>query len=297
MVNTSPNHAGSNAAGPIHRFGGDHSVDVHGQQGAMGGLIRYALSLVRRNLLPIAGIVGSVLVLAVVVTVLDTPSYTATTTVQINDQSDQVLGAELDSSLSNESWDTDRFLNTQIGILRSRGLAIRVAQKLDLFGNQAFFTAMGSVMPDGTSSKEDIREAVVGMLSGKLIVDLPQSTRMATISFISHDPAVSARVANAFADEFIQSNLQRRYDSSAYARNFVAEQLEESRARLEGSERELNAYARQAGLIRTRDLGGKEDSANGAGSVTAASLMQLNEAANTAQAQRVTAEGRWNAES
>jgi uncharacterized protein involved in exopolysaccharide biosynthesis len=51
---------------------------------------------------------------------------------------------------------------------------------------------------------------------------------------------------------------------------------------------------RQAGLIRTRDPSDEESSA--AGSMTAASLMQLNEAANQAQAQRIAAEARWNAE-
>lgn len=65
--------------------------------------------------------------------------------------------------------------------------------------------------------------------------------------------------------------------------------------RLENSERNLNAYARQAGLIRPRDLAGPQgerDSGSGASSVTLASLVQLNAAASEAHANRIAAEAR-----
>jgi uncharacterized protein involved in exopolysaccharide biosynthesis len=126
---------------------------------------------------------------------------------------------------------------------------------------------------------------------------LPRNSRLATIDFTSTDPAMSARIANAWAEEFIQANLQRRYDSSAYARDFISGQLAEAKSKLEQSERDLNAYARQAGLIRAREAtpGADDDSSNASGSsVTTASLLQLNMAANQAQAARIALEERWN---
>ena len=259
--------------------------------------LRYALAALRRHLWMAAGIVGFAVAAAVIITLLDTPRFTATTSVQINDQSEKVLGDELDGGTTETSdWDTDRFLNTQLDILRSRALALRVSRSLDLDGNAAF---LGAMEVSGQSEGMDGRarqEQVLDLLRSNMNVNLPRSTRIAAIGFTSTDPQMSARIANSFAEEFIQSNLQRRFDSTAYARNFVAEQLEEARSRLESSERELNDYARQAGLIRTRNSTSEDSTSSGSGSITASSLMQLSDAANQAQAARVQAETRWAAE-
>lgn len=270
-------------------------TDGYSENG-LGGFLRHAFALVQRNAVLIAAIVGGALALALVATMLTTPRYTAFTSIQIEDQSDQVLGDELGGQTDvSRSWDIDRFLNTQLDILRSRALAERIVRKLELARDPAFFEAMGAQLPEGTSA-DAANAAAVGLVRGGLSVELPRETRIAKVSFTSPDPQMAAKLANAYASEFIQATLQRRFDSSAYARDFVGKQLEEARVRLETSERELNAYAREAGLIRTRDALSRPDRPN-ADSVTTASLLQLNEAANKAQAERIEAESRWSAES
>lgn len=260
--------------------------------------LRYALSALRRNLWLFAGILAAAVALALVATFLDTPRYTASTSIQINDQGDEVLGKELDTQSNDQSgWDVDRFLNTQLDILRSRGLALRVSNALGLLQDQRFFAAMEVPAPTADMSEQERRELVIALLRANLGIDLPRSSRIARVQFTSTDPDLSARIVNSFSDEFIQANLQRRFDSSAYARDFVQEQLEEARRQLEGSEQQLNAYARSAGLIRTRDAFTVDDSRPVAGSVTASSLLQINEAYNTARADRIAAETRWRAES
>lgn len=260
--------------------------------------LRYMASVLRRHMWLFFAIVGAILALVLAATMLSTPFFTATTTVQINDQRDEVLGKELDAGSNNDptGWDTDRFLNTQVDILKSRALATRVANALNLFDNPRFLSAMQSSQGDEKLTEQVKREEVITLLQRHLDIDLPRSTRIARIDFSSTDPGLSAQIANTFADEFIRANLQRRFDSSSYARTFVSEQLEEARRELEKSEQELNAYARSAGLIRTRDAFTVDASRPVAGSVTASSLLQVNEAANDAQARRVEAEARWRAE-
>jgi len=257
------------------------------------------LGVWRRNRWLILGIVVFALVAAVIVTLLQTPRYTAVASVQIDDQGQQVLGEEFDQqSEVTPGGQAELFLNTQLEILRSRNLAQRVMRKLQLEGNERFYAAMGVSPPDPDISRTERREMVLELLQTDMSAFLPRNTRIARIGFTSTDPQMSARIANAFAEEFIQANLQRRFDGSAYARNFTSERLEEARVRLETSERELNAYARQAGLIRGRNSGsgdGDKDSAMGS-SVTVSSLMQVNEAANQAEAARIAAEGRWRTE-
>ncbi|WP_310018926.1 polysaccharide biosynthesis tyrosine autokinase [Croceicoccus sp. BE223] len=264
----------------------------------MNATVRYILSRIRHNLLSILLIIALALAAAVVVTMLATPRYTATATVQINDQSENVLGEDLGAdSNSNVGWDVERFLNTQLEVLRSRDVAERVANSLKLYDDPAFIAAMELPAESAAGPVEARRQMVVGLLQSNLGTDLPHETRVVRISFNSANPEVSARIANAFAEQFIQSTLQRRYDSSSYARTFIADQLQEARTRLERSERELNAYARRAGLIRSRDGSNGEDGpATGSSSVTTASLSQINEAANRLSAERIAAEARWQAE-
>ena len=257
---------------------------------------RYLMAAVRSNLLLITAVIAAALAFAVIATMLDTPRYTAKTKIQINDASQRVLSEQDDAQDAYGGYDTDRFLKTQVDVLQSRGLAIRVAQKLKLAGNSRFYESQEASAPPASAPQDASRDLTIGLLMGNMAVELPRDSRVVTISFQSIDPALSAKIANAYASEFIQSNLQRKFDSSSYARNFVSDQLTEAKQRLETSERALNSYARAAGLIRT----GGGDSADGksrtsGSSVTSDSLLQLNQAANEAKAQRIIAEGRWKA--
>ena len=263
--------------------------------------VRYIFAAIRRHLWLALGVFVACVALSFVLTMLATPRFTAVSTVQINDQRDEVLGEELETNFAAVSdWDVDRFLNTQLDVLQSEGLAERVANALSLYDDPRFYAAMGSEMPEGAARSTGvvdpvIRGTVIPLLQDGLEVDLPASTRIARIGFTSLDAEMSARIANAFAEEFIQANLQRSYNSSAYARNFVADQLDEARANLEQSENDLNDYAKSAGLIRTRDALATDPRAAAAGTVTASSLLQINDAAIRAQADRIAAEARWQA--
>lgn len=296
---TIPANAGitvpSQAAVTLDHLGDD---EIFGEGKKPGFDIRYVIAAIRTNLLVIVAIIIAALTLALVATMLDTKRYTAVASVQINDQSQRVLGnAEENQSEVNGVWDTDRFLQTQVDVLKSRALALRVIKRLRLEGNAKFYEQMEAGAPGPGASPSAVRELTIGLLRSNMLIKLPRTSRVAMITFESTDPVLSAQVANAFAEEFIQASLQQRYDSSAYARNFVANQLQDAKGRLEESERNLNDYARSAGLIRTRNLeqgssGNEGDAGSGASSVTTASLLQLNAAASQAKANRIAAEAR-----
>ena len=261
---------------------------------------RYIVAAVRSNLALIGGFIGGSVALAVIITLLQVPTYSAKATMQINNSGARVLSnKEGEGNTEDDSapapGDTDRFLKTQVDIIKSHSMAVRVAQKLKLFTDPRFFEAEGTVSPAANQPPLVIRNEVLGLLGKGLTIDLPHDSRIVTISFVSADPQISANIANAYATEFIQANLQRRFDSSAYARDFISNQLAEVKQRLEQSERELNTYSREAGLIRSDSTGpgGGKDAHQGTVSVTTSSLFQLNQAANEAIAKRIVAEGRW----
>ena len=265
-------------------------------ESAISASIRSSLAALRRYMWMALAIVVGAVALALIVTMLDTPRYSAGASVQINDQSDEVLGADFDTSMAQQSdWDTERFLNTQLDVLRSHALAERVADALDLANDERFFSSMEVVPGNAAGSESDKRALAIALLQGNTQIELRRSTRIALIGFTSTDPEMSARIANAFAEEFIQQNLQRRFDSSSYARNFVAEQLDEARTSLEESEDALNDYARQFGMIRTRDAVAPSGQEIQAGSVTSSTLLQYNQAAIRAREERIAAQARWDA--
>ena len=274
-------------------------TDEQPQIGARTGAFdfRYIIATVRSNSLVIAGIIGLALAIALVTTLLETPRFTASATIQINNQGRSVLKTQ-DEAQNEEvgsASDTERFLKTQTDVLHSRGLAQRVSQKLKLDVNPRFFASEETRAPAAGTADNVVRDKVITLLSKNLVVNLPRDSRIVTITFESTDPAMSADIANTYASEFIQSNLKRKFDSSSYARDFVSSQLADAKVRLEESERALNNYARSAGLIRMRDPSAPKEGTQGSSSVTTASLMQLNQAANEAKSKRITAEGRWKA--
>ena len=252
--------------------------------------------ILKRNLWIVGGIVLAALVLGLVATMLTTPRYTAAASVQIDQEADQVLDTQDQVQPAASYQDADRFLQTQVDVLKSRAMAIRVAQALDLFNDKTFFDKMNLTPPrpdPGVPREQQLRDAVIRTILDNLGVSLPRDSRVATIAFESPDPQFAAKVANAYVSEFIKNNLQRKFNSTSYARNFLSQQLGEAKARLEQSEQELNDYARQVGLIKTDQTGPDGSTTTSSTSVTTASLAQLNAAANDATAGRIAAEEKW----
>jgi len=73
------------------------------------------------------------------------------------------------------TYDVDRFLKTQVDVLQSRGLALRVAQKLNLIGNPLKIKRVSSLFRqecvDDDHLHTQFNEAV-----GKIAADKPHAT-------------------------------------------------------------------------------------------------------------------------
>ncbi len=287
-------------------FHGPPAYDLHDEFESRGAApkafdFRQTLATILSNLWLILLIVAAALGIALVSTMLQTKRYTASSSIQISNSSGRVLGSKEDdpSETGDFTYDVDRFLKTQVDVLQSRGLALRVAQKLNLIGSARLARAQGSTPAPASTPAEAQRDTAIALLEGNLNVTLPRDSRIVTISYVSADPDLSAQVANAYADEFIRYNLQQKYDSSSYARTFLQDQLDQAKVKLEASERAVNTYARENSLINTgssttQGPDGSTRTDRGS-SVTSSSMQQLNQAANEATARRIEAEGRWRA--
>jgi succinoglycan biosynthesis transport protein ExoP len=261
----------------------DSNVDFAGHFKAL-------VNIVRRNILLITGIIVGVVVIGIIVTMLITPTYKAIAQILIEDQADQIIeGGDLQKVAG--AMDTDRFLRTQLDIVRSRTLAKSVIQSGRFDRDPSFFAALGSKILTVPSQNLASQDHAIQALLDALSVNMVPNNRIATITITSRSPELSAKLANTYAERYIDYNLNRKYESSSYARHFLADQLEETRSKLTQSERDLNQYARVAGFIRfTADGGaGRQDAVM---SVTNNMLVQLTNTATSATADRIAAEDR-----
>lgn len=110
---------------------------------------------VRRNRWLILAVVAAALLLGLVATMLMTPKYTATASIQIDQESARILDSQ-DVQPAAAYQDADRFLQTQVDVLKSRAMALRVLDSLNMRRGDAFIERMG-----GTLDPELDRKSVV----------------------------------------------------------------------------------------------------------------------------------------
>lgn len=259
--------------------------------------LRGLWAAVYRNRLLIASIIVASLLLGVLATMLATPQYQATASVQIDQETTKVLGTE-DQQPTAAYQDADRFLQTQVDVLRSRVVAEQVVAELNLAADDRFLTAMGAKLKEirGLSPQAARRQQVLAVIADNLSVNLPRNSRVAEISFRSPDAALAQQVANSIARNFLTFNLKRKFDQTAYARRFLQQQLLGAKQRLEDGERAMLNYARSVGLIdASAGIGTAEGgtSMSGPRSLVTSGLVSLNTAYANARAARVIAQQRW----
>jgi polysaccharide biosynthesis transport protein len=240
----------------------------------------------------IAAAVVVALTVGFVVTVLTPRIYTASTTIEIDRESANVVGLNDAQPVDRLARDQE-FFQTQYGLLKSWSLAARVAQSENLASDPQFLKAL-HVAARSARPGPGANDWVAGYLTGGLGVLPVRDSRLVRLTFDSPDRNLSARIANAFADNFIASNLQRRFDASAYARNFLEQQLAQLKAKLEDSERQLVAYATQQQIIQVAEPNPGKDSAPPQ-SLSATNLGALNADLTAAKANLVQVEERYKA--
>jgi succinoglycan biosynthesis transport protein ExoP len=244
----------------------------------------------------IIGCFLAALVVGATMTLLMTPVYTAQATLQIDREAARVIDSE-DVTPRENMMQGEEFFQTQYGLLRSRSLAERVIESLGLASSNEALEALGVEPPEagGTATAQaSLRRAVVlKTLQSNLSVSPVRGSRLVSVGYDNPNPVVAARIANGFAENFIQSNLDRKFESSSYAREFLEERIVQTKERLESAERQLVAYAANQQIINVSEPSEGGTEGGSTQSLTSNNLVALNGALAEVRAQRVAAEERW----
>ena len=221
------------------------------------------------------GLVFGLLAIAAVYAV--TPLYRTEAVVMLDSEEEQFI--DLQSVVSGVSTDYFAIL-AEVEVLRSRKLAARVVDKLNLTENPMFnpdlvpeSDASGPVAwigagvqlvkdlirgavtdaePPGRELIEDeyfVRETAIDRLLGMQSVASVDSTYVYRITVETVDPVLSARIANAFAEAYITDQLEKKFEATQAATVWLSERVAELRTELEESEAAVESYNSGTTLI------------------------------------------------
>jgi capsular exopolysaccharide synthesis family protein len=246
-------------------------------------------------------LIGIVLVFALIaglaITLLTPPTYEATATVRVSPWGNTIVeGQEVSAPIVSAS-EIDTYMRTQLDILSSRNLAERVARELDLGRrNDLLGSDVDSGRPANRSDaqwEEDKIKLAASVLRGSIDSEIPNESQIIAISASSENPVLAAEIANAYAKAFVETDVRRELDSNAYARDYLLEQIESVRERLNEAELSANAYARNAGIVTQQTMGSDEE--GGSSTIVGSNLASVNQTFAAVRANRIAAEQKWRA--
>jgi capsular exopolysaccharide synthesis family protein len=190
-----------------------------------------------------------------IVTWKQKPVYRADSLIEIQKENANIPTVQELFQLENVS---DNYLETQYKVLQSETLARRVVEQLHLERDSEFnppkngwlqakaHAAAPTLEP---TIDPDIQQVVLREFKDRLSVDPVRRSRLVQISFEAQNPKVAAEVVNALAANYIQGNLESRWQSAQKASEWLSQQLESFKATLEKSEDDLQGYAQKNGLL------------------------------------------------
>jgi uncharacterized protein involved in exopolysaccharide biosynthesis/Mrp family chromosome partitioning ATPase len=165
----------------------------------------------------------------------------------------------------------DRTIVSQISVMKSRDLALRVASALNLQERDEF----DSLKTKGVGPLKELlirfgfsedprlmtplERALKRYFSQLNVYQVPMSNVVA-VKYASNDPATAAEVANALVNIYVTSTAEAKAVPTARAREWLGGQINELRQKLAKSEAEIETFRAEYGLLKgqTSTLGAQE---------------------------------------
>ena len=196
------------------------------------------------------------------------PVYKASATLMIEQKQgktltslDDVYGADVTGK---------EYLQTQFEILKSRELAARVVRELSIADHPDYLIQSQVIseqekpwwhlidwqkyLPAGHEknpipAEEEQFNKLVDKFMNNVSIEPVRQTQLVKITFQSYDRVLTARVANAMAKVYIDSQMEARVTLTQNAAEWLSTRLGALKANLETSEKKLQEYREQNNLV------------------------------------------------
>lgn len=200
-------------------------------------LHQFLLALRGRLWIFLALLVATVLA-AAAVSVLLPKKYDATVSVLLANHDEQSL-----TTSPQGLRDQVGYMQTQIDVIQSERTARRVVQDLGLANDPGAKRAFAASRAPGS-----IEDWLAAGLLTTLRVDSSQSS-VVSITYSARDPRFAAKVANAFAQAYMEVSLNLRTEPTKQAAAWFDDQLKGLRKNFEDAQARLAAFQKAKGII------------------------------------------------
>jgi succinoglycan biosynthesis transport protein ExoP len=171
---------------------------------------------------------------------------------------------------------------TELEILKSDTLLLKVARSMDLQNNADFLDRKGPV-PHISLDTPEVRQDVVHTLQSNLHVSLVPKTDIIRISYSSKNSKLAADIVNQVIAAYIHRSYETRFKSSREVSKFLATTLDDLKHDVETSQQQMMDIERRLGIL------GFDPTHN----QISTSLEDLSKAAGSAKLARIIAEARY----
>ena len=227
------------------------------------------VSRLRRRLVLMVSVGAVVLAAVIVITLQMTPLYKATSSVLLDVRKQTVV--DMKAVVADAPPDAS-MVETEVQVLKSRRLAENVVNKLKLDDNPEFNKALrkggvGSAVKRALAGfnkaaapvdaqqrmaqlkQRETHEAVVDTLMDRTNVERVGLTYVIEISATSEKPELAAQIANAYADAYMTSQLDGKFDATRRANDWLSDRLAGLRTQVQQSEAAVEQYKTANNLL------------------------------------------------
>lgn len=175
-------------------------------------------------------------------TMLAPKMYTATATLVIDIKPDPVTSMLYGGAAS------PAMMNTQVEVIRSDRVALRVVRNLKLTEVPAIRKLWEKVSKgDGT-----IEDWLVEFMLKNLDVQVARAgSNVVNVAYRGTEPQFVAAIANAFVQAYLETAVELRVDPAREYSGFFGKQVDEARAALEAAQQKLSKFQQDQGIIVT----------------------------------------------
>jgi capsular exopolysaccharide synthesis family protein len=219
--------------------------------------------ILRKHKWRVLAITAVFAVLGLLLTLMMTPRFTAATRLQIDRNVAKVVESGNITPLEGSDFE---FLRTQYELLHGTSIAERVVSALRLgedadFLNPTEFSVLGYLKSlltfksrsDSAVDKAALERAAIGIVLANRSIKPVSGSRLVDIIYTDPSPARAQKIAAGLAQAFIDFNVDKRFQVSAFAKSFLEDQIKQLQIRLKDSEKALVDFGQKEQIVTTNE--------------------------------------------
>jgi succinoglycan biosynthesis transport protein ExoP len=269
---------------PIDLLGVKNPQSVHSYFAEQQNSILHYWQILSKRKWAVLATFAIVFALSVIATLNATRLYEATSKVAIFPENPNVLGFK-DMENSSPDYEYEATLETQVAILRSDALALKVIEAMRLYQDPRF-TAVTQAVPESPLQASNMQPdpaqaaSLLGAFRSGLTVHLIPTSRLIQVSYTHHDPRFATEITNTLVKTFIEENFRTKYESVTQTSEWLSRELADLQLKVQTSEEKLVRYQKDHSIL------GVDEKQN----IVTSKLDELNKELTAAQTDRIEKE-------